>query len=46
MKKQNGGIMMTVKQILEKISTGITNNLGRTGIFAGKYRMAVILIKK
>jgi len=37
---------MTVKQILEKISTGISNNLGRTGIFSGKYRMALIPIKK
>jgi len=38
--------MKTLKTILEKISTGISNNLGRTGIFPGKYRMALIPLKK
>jgi len=38
--------MKALTQILEKISTGLSNNLGRTGIFSGKYRMALITLKK
>jgi len=37
--------MKTLMQILEKISTGISNNLGRSGIFSGKYQMALIPLK-
>lgn len=38
--------MKTLITILEKLSTGIANNLGRTGILSGKYQMALIPVKK
>ena len=38
--------MKTLTQILEKISTRISNNLGLAGIVTGKYRMALIPLKK
>ncbi len=41
-----GESMKKLKQILERISTGIKNKLGLHGIFSGNYQMAVIYLKK
>jgi hypothetical protein len=38
--------MKNLKQILERISTGVKNKLGLNGIFSGNYQMAVIYLKK
>jgi hypothetical protein len=38
--------MNKLKQILEKLSTGVKNKLGLDGIFSGTYQMAVIYLKK
>ena len=38
--------MKNLKEILERISTGVKNKLGLPGIFSGNYQMAVIYLKK
>jgi hypothetical protein len=38
--------MKKLKEILEKLSTGVKNKLGLDGIFSGTYQMAVIYLKK
>jgi len=36
---------MKLKEILDRIATGIKNKLGLDGSFTGNYQMAVILLK-
>jgi hypothetical protein len=37
--------MKKLKEILDRIATGIKNKLGLDGAFAGNYQMAVITLK-
>jgi len=37
--------MKRIKEILEKIATGIKNKFGLFGYSAGNYQMAVIILK-
>lgn len=37
--------MKKLKEILDRIATGIKNKLGLDGCFAGNYQMAVITLK-
>jgi hypothetical protein len=37
--------MKKLKQILERIFTGVKNKLGPHGILSGNYQMAVLIIK-
>jgi len=38
--------MKKLKEILDRIATGIKNKLGLDGSFAGNYQMAVIRLKQ
>ncbi len=37
--------MKKLKEILDRIATGVKNKLGLNGSFAGNYHMAVIILK-
>jgi hypothetical protein len=37
--------MKKLKEILDRIATGIKNKLGLDGSFAGNYQMAIITLK-